>query len=145
MESLFLLGFVLVELISVNRARWVIRSQCASVCLSVRPVVSVLVLVRVLFHDSNQRNSKDVDSAYSLSAEGHCSLLLLLQLLISASLSWKQFTKYKSNLWPIHASDFMWTVSCALSVTSVAEEVQVCVAAACREGKEQVWDSSHLA
>ena len=46
---------------------------------------------------------------------GTLSLLLLLQLLISAPLSWKHFTNYKSTYEPIHACEFMWTVSCALS------------------------------
>ena len=93
-------------------------------------VVSVLVLVRV--RKVNTKVSSQMLDVVTLSRlepaqlhryglsvlaeyRGTLSLLLLLQLLISAPLSWKHFTNYKSTYEPIHACEFMWTVSCALS------------------------------
>ena len=88
--------------------------------------VSSQMLDDVTLHESRPAQLQGSNSAYSLSAEGNCSLLLLLQLLFSVPLSWKHFTNYKTTYEPGHACGFMWTAGRASPMKSVMKGVQMC-------------------
>ena len=109
---------------------------CGSVLFPVRVFkvntkVSSQMLDDVTLHDSRPAQLQGLNSAYSLSTEGYCSLLLLLQLLISVPLSWKHFTNYKSTYEPGHACGFMWTAGSGV----ISEDVCVAIASRDRTGK----------